>query len=117
MNRKQRRDYVKKMNTPQKLEIFSAELEKKLRAEYDEKYKKFYQKNLNESIDNFILTIVYTLHFHEKTKFGNARIKEFMSDLLETVDMFRREEANPEDYRKQLKEDGIIVKGVEEKDD
>ena len=34
-----------------------------------------------------------------------------MEDLLETIDMFRRGEAVPADYRKQLKEDGINVKG------
>ncbi len=74
-------------------------------------YEQYFQEELGKSIDNFILTIVYTLHFNENTKFGNKRIADFMDDLLETIDMFRREEAVPEDYRKQLKEDGIIVEG------
>lgn len=73
-------------------------------------YEDYFIKELGHSIDNFILTIVYTLHFNEKTKFGNKRISDFMDDLLETIDMFRREEANPEDYRKELEKDKIYVK-------
>lgn len=75
-----------------------------------QQYNKVYEEELAESIDNFILTIVYTLHFHDSTRFGNKRIKEFMRDLFETIDMFKRGEAKPEDYQKALKEDGIIVK-------
>lgn len=75
-----------------------------------QRYERNFEKELAESIDNFILTIVYTLHFHDSTRFGNKRIKEFMRDLLETIDMFKRGEAKPEDYQKALKEDGIIVK-------
>lgn len=81
-----------------------------LEVQIDQEYDKELEKELAESIDNFILTIVYTLHFHESTKFGNKRIEEFMRDLLETIDMFRRGEAKPEDYQKALKEEGIIVK-------
>lgn len=75
-----------------------------------QQYERVFQDELAESLDNFILTIVYTLHFHESTKFGKKRIGEFMEDLLETVDMFKRGEAVPEDYQKALKEEGIIVK-------
>lgn len=75
-----------------------------------QRYERNFEKELAASIDNFIITIVYTLHFHESTKFGNKRIEEFMRDLLETVDMFKRGEAVPEDYQKALKEEGIIVK-------
>lgn len=75
-----------------------------------QQYNKVYEEELEESIDNFILTIVYTLHFNESTRFGNKRIKEFMRDLFETIDMFKRGEAKPQDYQKALKEDGIIYK-------
>lgn len=75
-----------------------------------QQYNKVYEEELEESIDNFILTIVYTLHFNESTKFGKKRIGEFMEDLLETIDMFKRGEAKPQDYQKALKEDGVIYK-------
>lgn len=83
---------------------------KQFEYQIHKQYEKWYQQELAEAIDNFTLTIIYTLHFNEKTKFGNNRIADFMEDLFETVDMFRRGEANPEDYRKQLRDDGIISK-------
>ena len=88
---------------------------KRFEYQIHQQYEKWYQHQLSESIDNFILTIIYTLHFNEKTKFGNNRITDFMEDLYETVDMFRRGEAKPEDYKQQLIEEGIIVKKKEKK--
>lgn len=78
-------------------------------------YEDYFKKELGNSIDNFILTIVYTLHFNESTNFGGKRIDSFMKDLLETIDMFRRGEAVPDDYREQLKKDKIYVKGSNKK--
>ena len=89
MNRKQRREYVKRINTPQKLEQFSNRMNYQLRKEYEQAYEKKYQEDLGNSIDLFLLAIVYTLHYNEKTKFGNNRIEDFMEDLFITVDMFR----------------------------
>ena len=118
MNRKQRREYAKKINTPQKLELFSKNMDYRLRKEYEQAYEKKYQTDLENSIDIFILAIIYTLHFNEKTRFGNGRIEDFMEDLFVTVDYFRTGEYDPEDYRKELQEDGINVissKGKKEK--
>lgn len=94
-----------------KLATWAAQFENQISEYYRKDFEEKYKEELAQSIDNFILTIVYTLHFNEVTKFGGKRIDNFMKDLLETIDMFRRGEAEPEDYRKQLKEDGIIVKG------
>lgn len=80
-------------------------------CQVEQKQKRIYKEELGIAIDNFILTIVYTLRYNESTRFGNKRISDFMEDLLETIDMFRRGEAVPDDYRKQLEEDKIIVKG------
>ena len=109
MNRSDRRKYAKKINTPQKLEMFSNQMNNQLRKEYQEIYEKRYQEDLGNAIDLFLLAIVYTLHYNEKTQFGNARIEDFMEDLFVTVDYFRTKEYNPEDYRKQLEEDGIKI--------
>lgn len=80
-------------------------------CQVEQKHKRLYKEELSLAIDNFILTIVYTLRYNECTKFGKKRIDSFMDDLYETIDMFRRDEASPSDYRKQLKEDGITVIG------
>ena len=95
MNRSDRRKYAKKINTPQKLEQFSNQMNTRLRKEYEIAYQKKYKEDLGNSIDLFLLAIVYTLHFNEKTKFGNNRIQDFMEDLLVTVDYFRTGEYDP----------------------
>lgn len=80
-------------------------------CQVEQKYQRIYKEELDLAVDNFILTIVYTLRYNECTQFGGKRIDSFMKDLLETIDMFRRGEAVPNDYREQLKKDKIYVKG------
>lgn len=79
-----------------------------------DQYELAFKNELDKAIDNFILTIVYTLHFNEKTKFGSARIKDFMQDLFATIDLFTTEEYTAEEYKKILEKDGILIhkKGV-----
>lgn len=81
------------------------QFDEQLRGEYN----RAFEAELGDAIDNFILTIVYTLHFNECTKFGNKRINDFMEDLFETIDMFRRGEAVPDDYKKHLESEGIKI--------
>lgn len=107
MRRLQKAAKDKNMN---KLYDWASQLEYQLSQQYE----KVFEEELVDSLDNFILTIVYTLHFNESTRFGSKRIKSFMDDLLETIDMFKRGEAKPADYRKQLKEDGIVVNGKDD---
>lgn len=109
MNRADRRKYAKNINTPAKLQSYSRHLDTKLRQEYQKAYEEKYKEDLGNSIDIFILAIIYTLHYNEKCNFGNARIKDFMEDLFVTVDYFRTGEYDPEDYRKKLLEEGINV--------
>ena len=72
-------------------------------------YENTFQKELSEAIDNFCVGIAYALRFSEKTKFGEKRIKEFLDDIFITLDMFRKGEYSPEDYKKQLSESGIKI--------
>lgn len=72
-------------------------------------YEKDYKEHLEEAIDNFILAIVFTLHFNEKTKFGGKRLDDFMEDLLATIDNFGDGSYNPDEYREMLLKDGIKV--------
>lgn len=92
-----------------KLSEWAKQFEEQIDFQYQIKFK----EELKEFIDILILVVVYTLHFNESTKFGGKRIDSFMKDLFETIDMFRRGEAVPDDYREQLKKDGITVKGVD----
>lgn len=77
----------------------------KLRKEFDNAYK----DELDNSIQNFIIAIGYTLHFNENISLQHDELASFMEDLFVSVDLFRTGEYNPEDYREQLKEDGIIM--------
>jgi len=75
-----------------------------------DQYELAFRKELDQAIDNFIVTIVYTLHFNEKTKFGRERIKDFMDDLFSTIELYTTEEYKPEEYIEILRKDGILVK-------
>lgn len=81
------------------------QFEDQIRQEYERNFK----KELSDAVNNFCVAIVYTLHFCELTKFGNKRINEFMEDLFETIELFRLKAYNPEDYKKQLRDEGITV--------
>lgn len=107
LNRKQRRDYAKRINTPQKLESFTKHMDTKLRQEYQKYYEEKYDRDVTKAIDTFILSIVFTLHFNEQTKFGGKRIRSFMDDLLATVENFKDGSYDPNEYIQMLKEDGI----------
>lgn len=76
-----------------------------LRKEFNDAYK----DELDSSIQNFITAIAYTLHFSDELNLKQDELASFMDDLFVSVDMFRRGEYNPEDYREQLKEDGIVI--------
>ena len=84
---------------------FESQISEKLRI----KYEKAYNDELQNSIDNMITSIAYTLHFSEATHLGKKRLPEFMEDLFVTIDMFRTGEYKPEDYENQLKEVGITI--------
>ena len=76
-----------------------------LRKEFEEAYK----DELDSSIQNFITAIAYTLHYNEEAHLQRDELVSFMDDLFVSVDMFRRGEYKPEEYKEQLKEDGIEI--------
>lgn len=76
-----------------------------LRKEFNDAYK----DELDNSVQNFITAIAYTLHYSEEVNLQHDELVSFMNDLFASVDMFRKGEYNPEDYREQLKEDGIEI--------
>ena len=76
-----------------------------LRKEFNDAYK----DELDSSVQNFITAIAYTLHFNEDIHLQHDELNSFMEDLFVSVEMFRKGEYNPEDYREQLREDGIEI--------
>lgn len=79
------------------------QFEEQMRQEYE----RAFQKELEEAINNFLITIAYSLRFSETTKFGKKRLNEFMDDLMVTIDMYRTGEYKPEEYKEALKKSGI----------
>ena len=76
-----------------------------LRKEFESAYK----DELDNSVQNFITAIAYTLHYNEDVHLQHDELNSFMEDLFVSVEMFRKGEYNPEDYREQLREDGIEI--------
>lgn len=76
-----------------------------LRKEFNDAYK----DELDSSVQNFITAIAYTLHFNDDVHLQNDELAGFMDDLFVSVDMFRKGEYRPEEYRDQLREDGIEI--------
>ena len=100
-----------------KLKGFSKEeMERWLQAYYNSLYNSLrkafndeYKDELDSSVQNFITAIAYTLHYNEDTNLQHDELNSFMEDLFVSVEMFRKGEYNPEDYREQLREDGIEI--------
>ena len=80
-----------------------------LRKEFEDAYK----DELDSSIQNFITAIAYTLHYNEEVHLQHDELVSFMDDLFVSVDMFRKGEYRPEEYKEQLKEDGIEIAGYD----
>lgn len=76
-----------------------------LRKEFNEAYK----DELDSSVQNFITAIAYTLHYNEDVHLQHDELSSFMEDLFVSVEMFRKGEYRPEEYKEQLKEDGIVI--------
>ena len=92
------------------------EMEKWLQVYYNNTYnglrKLFneeYKDELDSSVQNFITAIAYTLHYNEDVSLAHDELAGFMDDLFVSVEMFRKGEYNPEEYREQLREDGIEI--------
>ena len=76
-----------------------------LRKEFNDAYK----DELDSSVQNFITAIAYTLHYNEDVHLQHDELNSFMEDLFVSVELFRKGEYRPEEYREQLKEDGIVI--------
>lgn len=74
-----------------------------LRKEFEANY----QDEIENSVANFLIAIWYTLHYNEEVHLQKDELSSFMEDLYVSVDLFRKGEYKPEDYKQQMEEDGI----------
>lgn len=107
-----------------RLEKAAREKDKKHLAEWAKKYEqqiefimrqyyeKMYQEEINDSINNFIFAVAYTAFFSEETNLNNETLPEFMSDLFATIDMYRTGEFTPQEYVKELSDNGFVVDDI-----
>ena len=86
-------------------ENFQNQMEYLLRKEYESRY----QDEMKHSVENMIIAVAYTAHFSEETNLKKGCLGEFMSDLFATLDMYRTGEFKPEEYRKELTDNGVDI--------
>lgn len=91
-----------------KLAEWASQFEDSIRRELDSKYKAYYEDAMSEGIDNLLIAIAYTVKFSETTNLSKKKLPEFMQDLFVTVDMFRRGEYTPAEYKSYLEECGVF---------
>ena len=105
INRDERRRLEKAAREKDKkhLVAWAEQFEDQIRREYE----KSFEDELDNSVENFLVAIVYTLHFSELTQFGKKRINEFCGDMMSTVDMFTSKEYTPAEYKEILEKEGI----------
>ena len=101
MNRAERRRTCKKINTPQKLEQFSEQLEHRIREEY----KKEEEKRIRTFIEAYTVMTAYVLNY--KAGFGRKRLPEIMKEIMRHVEMIDEDYISLEDCKNELKRVGV----------
>ena len=98
------RDNNKKKLTDWVLQ-FEGQLDNLIRKSYED----WYQEEITNSVNNFIIAVAYTAYFSEENKIDKDNIGEYMADLFSTIDMFRTGEYTPMEYVEELKNCGVLV--------
>lgn len=115
INRNEIRRLQKAARDNNKIALYewASQFENQIKQELELQYENIYKDYLSNAIDNFIIALAYTLTFSEEFTIGKDRVPDLLADLFVTIDMFRTEEYLPEDYKKQLIEEGIFIDDVE----
>lgn len=72
-------------------------------------YDKEYRDEIQNSVDNFMIAVAYTLYFSEETVIKDKKdVNEFMVDLFATIDCYRTGEYKPEEFKQILEKEGIF---------
>lgn len=91
----------------QKLVEWLEQFEAQLMSIFNTDFEKSYKDQVQNSIDNLMIAVAYTLHFSDETHLGSKKLPNFMEDLFVTLDMFRTGEYTPEEYEEELKKCGV----------
>lgn len=102
MNRAERRKKIKQINTPQKIEQFSAEMERRLRIEYAEKAK----SNNREFIKCYTILTAYVLN--DELGLGPARLPKVLRSIQHHVDLLSSDHIKIEELEDWLREEKKI---------
>ena len=102
MNRAERRRKVKKMNTPQKLEQFSAEMERRLRMEYAERAR----CTNREFIKCYTILTAYVLN--DELGLGPTRLPKVLKSIQHHVDLLSSDHIKIEELEDWLREEKHI---------
>lgn len=115
INRNEIRRLQKAARDNNKIALYewASQFENQIKQELELQYENIYKDYLSNAIDNFIIALAYTLTFSEEFTIGKDKVPDLLADLFVTIDMFRTEEYLPEDYKKQLIEEGIFIDDVE----
>lgn len=76
---------------------------------FRKEYEALYQDEINNSVQNLLLALAYTLHFSEEFHLDKDHLPDFINDLMVTIDMFRTGEYKPEDYKEELEKCGVYL--------
>lgn len=115
INRNEIRRLQKAARDNNKIALYewASQFENQIKQELELQYENIYKDYLSNAIDNFIIALAYTLTFSEEFTIGKDKVPDLLADLFVTIDMFRTEEYLPEDYKKQLIEEGIFIDDAE----
>lgn len=102
MNREQRRRKIKEINTPQKIERFSSELEKMIRMEYVEKS----DKKIKEFIRCYTILTAYVLN--DELGLGPKRLPKVLKSIQHHVDLLGSEHIKIEELEDWLRDEKDI---------
>lgn len=95
---------------------WAKEFEDTLTSEVKRQLEHNHNEVLLRKINYFLISIAFVLHFNEKTKFGKKRIFDVLNDIQATVDMFVTNEYSPKDYEQMLRDEGININVLLEKE-
>ena len=112
LERAEEKSYKKR--SKQALYDWGIQFENQIIEATEKRYEEKFKKELEVSIDSFIIAIMYALHFSEETNFDGNKCSEFMKEISATVDMFYSGEYSPEEYKKILEKDGIFLNNIKE---
>lgn len=111
MNRNERRKFIKKMNTPEKIETFSRELDRRIRKEYEEKSSREIQDFIKRYTLLFVYILDYELESEERLKISARKAKNVSKQIAEVDRHFMQK---TQEHLDLLNDGTITIEEIEE---